>query len=134
MGPNVNEIIFDRFYFFKIDVWTEMAKEMKQNFGPHRSKSVTKPDSAMGSGGSSWGMSAIPPLTSTGHSVAIQQQTTMHSAANAQDRNSIGMAIQLNLDIVDLSISDKLFTISRIPLFQIILSIKNCNLLISKEG
>ena len=102
-----------------------MAKEMKQNFGPHRSKSVTKPDSAMGSGGSSWGMSAIPPLTSTGHSVAIQQQTTTHSAATAQDRNSIGMAIQLNLDIVDLSISDKLFTISRIPLFQIILSIQN---------
>ena len=94
MGPNVNEKIFNRFYFFKIDVWTEMAKEMKQNFGPHRSKSVTKPDSAMGSGGSSWGMSAIPPLTSTGHSVAIQQQTTTHSAANAQDRNSIGKAIQ----------------------------------------
>ena len=70
-----------------------MAKEMKQNFGPHRSKSVTKPDSAMGSGGSSWGMSAIPPLTSTGHSVAIQQQTTTHSAANAQDRDSIGKAI-----------------------------------------
>ena len=68
-----------------------MAKEMKQNFGPHRSKSASKPDSAMGSGGSSWGMSAIPPLTNAGHSVAIQQQTT-HSAASAtpaQDRNSI---------------------------------------------
>lgn len=39
-----------------------MAKEMKQNFGSHRSKSVTKPGSNGGSGGSSWGMSAIPAL------------------------------------------------------------------------
>lgn len=78
-----------------IDVWTEMAKEMKQNFGRHQSKSVTKPDSAMGSGGrgsgSSWGMNAIPPLTSAGHSVAIQQQISAHSAA-AQEQNNLSIA------------------------------------------
>ena len=72
-----------------------MAKEMKQNFGRHQSKSVTKPDSAMGSGGrgsgSSWGMNAIPPLTSAGHSVAIQQQISAHSAA-AQEQNNLSIA------------------------------------------
>ena len=60
-----------------------MAKEMKQNFGSHRSKSVTKPGSAMGSGGSSWGMSAIPPITN-----AIGQQGLHSVAATAQDQNN----------------------------------------------
>ena len=66
-----------------------MAKEMKQNFGRSQSKSASKPDSNMGSGGSSWGMSAIPPLTSAGHSVAIRQQENQHSAVGLDQNNSI---------------------------------------------
>ena len=61
-----------------------MAKEMKQNFGSHRSKSVTKPGSAMGSGGSSWGMSAIPPITN-----AVGQQDQLQSiTTQGQDQNN----------------------------------------------
>ena len=95
MNPFLYKIVTIIPNSFKIDVWTEMAKEMKQNFGRHQSKSVTKPDSAMGSGGrgsgSSWGMNAIPPLTSAGHSVAIQQQISAHSAA-AQEQNNLSIA------------------------------------------
>ena len=47
------------------------------------------------------------------------------------------MKVQWNLDIVDSSVSNKLSTISRIPLFQIILkltlSTENCGLSIYKE-
>ena len=33
---------------FQIDVWTEMAKEMKSNFGPARSKPAGKAGSVIG--------------------------------------------------------------------------------------
>lgn len=54
----------------QIDVWSEMAKEMKQNFGPHRSKSAGKAGSgadSVGNNSSSWGMSAIPPIPNGGN-------------------------------------------------------------------
>ena len=38
---------------FQIDVWTEMAKEMKSNFGPARSKPAGKAGSVIGKGKSS---------------------------------------------------------------------------------
>ena len=50
---------------FQIDVWTEMAKEMKSNFGSHRSKSIAKQGStghgSAGGNSSSFGL-GIPHL------------------------------------------------------------------------
>ena len=57
-----------------------MAKEMKSNFGAHRSK--TKPGSGAGSNGgnsSSWGMATIPPMPN-GHNQ--QQELSPNNLAN----------------------------------------------------
>ena len=68
-----------------------MAKEVKQNFTTtHRSKSVSKPDSAdsNGANSSSWGMSAIPPLPNGDH-LNLDNSNSNNSSIQSEEYSEI---------------------------------------------
>ena len=68
--------------YFQIDVWTEMAKEMKSNFGSHRSKSIQKGSTGQGSGGnsSSFGL-GIPHLPQQETNQTLEQDSIRPSSS-----------------------------------------------------